>query len=231
MELAALSGPRPRLAYFILAFSAITGASGCGPVPIPPTDAEMQTAQHFVKDPHPVGVHPLVGRGTAQLNLARLEDVSSEEQGYLLARVSSIANERCWPAITETRGDEKDCSREFARTGYFDTTIFDVAVLRGSNPQMLRKEWIAQSVTDVATIVWFAYDHSQVGVYENGQASVRHSVEVSVIDVSRKVILAKKTFVGSEPPQSRRIGRDPFTGSMPSRAAIAEWLAGLPWRR
>jgi hypothetical protein len=167
------------------------------------------------------------------------------EGGYVLAKVASIANERCGDGVLLRYGGhamgESLCHRVWSgggvfhidteRTGYFDNTIFRVAQAHKLSIEQFRKDWLAQSKTDVATIVWFDYKQTRVGVYSNGDGAFRHSVSLSIIDVQRRLIVAQKTFTGPEPPETIRIGRPDRVDRLPSRDEIAQWLAGLRWKR
>jgi hypothetical protein len=224
----------------IVLLSGAIALTGCGRTPVPATDHETQVAQHFVRETQSGSS---VQQGWLNLPLKG----SSTEAGYVAGKVASIANERCGVGVLlNYRGPEghskreSNCDRVWSNgevfkavsehNGYFDGTIFDVARVRGVTPEQFRREWLAQSVSEVATIVWFEYKATKVGQYTNGFSAFRHSVDVSIIDLPRRLIVAQKTFTGPEPPEVIGKGVSTFN-HLASREEIAQWLAGVPWKR
>lgn len=200
----------------------------CDPQVPGPTREMIETVSHFVTDESPKkNSNPLGGGETALLNIGLLEDVSYKEEPYILAKIASIGNELCLM-------NESHCYRDLSpRWGYFDATIFHVPEeFQKSIANDFREEWIAESVEEVATIIWFEYELNRVGTYEpSGQLAIQHSVKVSIIDIKRGVMLANKTFLGGMPTDTISPSFGSSFGTLPPVEEIGAWLASASWRR
>jgi hypothetical protein len=98
----------------------------------------------------------------------------------------------------------------------------DVDSLYWDLPEELR----AATPDEVGTVVWMEWDKIQRMIYGT-KPGWQHHVKVTVIDMSRKTVVAHGCFIGSMPPSSISSRSSEGNGSKPTDEVV-RFLATLP---
>jgi hypothetical protein len=91
-----------------------------------------------------------------------------------------------------------------------------------------RSTRLAYSPGEVAVVVLMTQRDEQVGVYTGGGKAYVPHVTLTVIDVASRKVLARKTFVGGQPPSTATMGMS-ASGPLPVKKMLA-WFETLPTR-
>jgi hypothetical protein len=95
----------------------------------------------------------------------------------------------------------------------------------------LPEELRAQSPEEVGTVVWVEWKETRFGTYgDSGIVAYRIDADVTVIDAVKKVVIARETFQGGDPPSTAPAGGGPGRGPRPVAKIVGylEQLARTP---